>query len=211
MRKAQEALKLALEALEETRNGLAWFYDSYPQDVTEKGNALLPHVETVLTAIREALAEDSSGTEQPSNHYDDVRESMRQAFEQPAQQQEPEYKGWYCAHCQRGVDSSEVTNHEQHTVCGRVITDDVPPKAQRQEPVAWRWENGGEDKWLNKYIYLDNGGPDCPEDCEPLYTSPPASKPWVGLEPQDFDGVIKSDAFEAGAYWANNILREKNA
>ena len=52
-----EALKLALEALEESRNALAWFYDSYPQDVTEKGNELLPHVETVLTAIREALAE----------------------------------------------------------------------------------------------------------------------------------------------------------
>lgn len=49
-----------------------------------------------------------------------------------------------------------------------------------------------------------------------LYTSPPnvptarASKPWVGLEPQDFKGIDMSDAFEAGAYWANNILREKN-
>lgn len=53
------ALKLALEALEETRNALAWFYDSYPQDVTKKGNELLPHVETVLTTIREALASKS--------------------------------------------------------------------------------------------------------------------------------------------------------
>ena len=39
----------------------------------------------------------------------------------------PAFNGWYCAHCQRGVDGSEVTYHEQHTVCGRVITDDVPP------------------------------------------------------------------------------------
>lgn len=54
-----DTLKLALEALEETRNALAWFYDSYPQDVTEKGNELLPHVETVLTAIRAALASKS--------------------------------------------------------------------------------------------------------------------------------------------------------
>ena len=53
----ERALKLALEALEETRNALAWFYDSYPQDVTKKGNELLPHVETVLTALRKALAE----------------------------------------------------------------------------------------------------------------------------------------------------------
>ena len=52
-----EAMKLALEALEETRNALAWFYDSYPQDVTKKGNKLLPHVETVLTTLREALVQ----------------------------------------------------------------------------------------------------------------------------------------------------------
>lgn len=49
---------------------------------------------------------------------------------QPA---EPEHSGWYCAHCQRGVDSSEVTFHEQHLECGRVITDDSPP--QPAEPV----------------------------------------------------------------------------
>lgn len=44
-----------------------------------------------------------------------------------------------------------------------------------------------------------------------LYTSPPASKPWVGLEPKDSTGMDMSDAFEAGAYWADNKLREKNA
>ena len=38
-----------------------------------------------------------------------------------------EYVGWYCAHCERGVDASEVTYHEQHQVCGRVITEDKPP------------------------------------------------------------------------------------
>ena len=42
-----------------------------------------------------------------------------------------------------------------------------------REPVAWRWENSGKDKWLNKYVYLDNGGPDNPEECEPLYAAPP--------------------------------------
>lgn len=41
----------------------------------------------------------------------------------------PDYQGWYCAHCQRGIDASEVTFHEQHTVCGRKITDDRPPAA----------------------------------------------------------------------------------
>lgn len=65
MSKEQDALKLALEMLEETRNALAWFYDSYPQDVTKKGDELLPHVETVLAAIREALAEQPAQQREP--------------------------------------------------------------------------------------------------------------------------------------------------
>jgi hypothetical protein len=48
----------------------------------------------------------------------------------PTPQPVSEYKGWYCSHCQRGVDGREVTNCEQHEVCGRVITDDRPPVAQ---------------------------------------------------------------------------------
>jgi len=48
-----------------------------------------------------------------------------------------EYVGWYCAHCQRGVDASEVTYHEQHQVCGRVITEDKPPKPAPSVP-DWR-------------------------------------------------------------------------
>ena len=50
-------------------------------------------------------------------------------------QQPATYVGWYCANCKRGVDSSEVTFGEQHTTCGRVITNDVPP-AVAQEGLA---------------------------------------------------------------------------
>lgn len=48
-----------------------------------------------------------------------------------------EYVGWYCAHCERGVDASEVTYHEQHQACGRVITDDRPPKASGSVTEGW--------------------------------------------------------------------------
>jgi hypothetical protein len=48
---------------------------------------------------------------------------------QPAAAVQLPFNGWYCAQCQRGVDASEVTFHEQHTVCGRVITNDMPPAA----------------------------------------------------------------------------------
>ena len=55
-----------------------------------------------------------------------------------------EYVGWYCAHCERGVDASEVTYHEQHQVCGRVITDDRPPKpapSVPECPYPCGWQN----------------------------------------------------------------------
>lgn len=35
--------------------------------------------------------------------------------------------GWYCAHCQRGVDPSDVTYNEAHIDCGRIITNDKAP------------------------------------------------------------------------------------
>lgn len=60
------------------------------------------------------------------------------AASQPAAQPSaiPPFVGWYCAQCRRGVDASEVTYHEQHTECGRVITNDEPPAAQQGEAVA---------------------------------------------------------------------------
>lgn len=42
--------------------------------------------------------------------------------------------GWYCAHCQRGVCSTEVTYRERHTECGRVITNDRPPAPAVAQP-----------------------------------------------------------------------------
>lgn len=80
MTKEREALKLALEALEETRNALAWFYDSYPQDVTQKGNDLLPHVETVLTAIREALAEQPAQQQEPVAGWDFIEKMAAERY-----------------------------------------------------------------------------------------------------------------------------------
>jgi hypothetical protein len=61
-----------------------------------------------------------------------VRAALASAPAAPA----PEYAGWYCAHCQRGVDGSEVTFHEQHQACGRVITDDRPPAAPTPQATA---------------------------------------------------------------------------
>ena len=157
MSKQTEALKLALEALEETRNALAWFYDSYPQDVTSKGNALLPHVETVLTAIREALTE------------------------QLTQQQEP--VAWM-------VDV-DLANYQGQSEYRTIL-------AWNAKPV---WSGTHEINEVLKSV--------------PLYTAPPAPKPWVGLTTDDrkqllhdhhpdIDPVAFFEATEAK-------LKEKNA
>lgn len=41
-------------------------------------------------------------------------------------------------------------------------------------------------------------------------TRPQPVAQWVGIDATDFEGVVTSDAFEAGAYWADTKLREKN-
>ena len=80
--------------------------------------------------------------------------------------------------------------------CGTAEAIAVIEKAlaqPKQKPVAWRWENGGKDKWLNKYIYLDNGAPDYPEECEPLYTTQP-QRTWQGLTAGEIlDALISVD------------------
>src|SRR5690606_34344450 len=58
----------------------------------------------------------------------ELRRLLAAAPPSPQPPAAPAFNGWYCAHCQRGVDASEVTYNEQHTVCGRVITDDLPPQ-----------------------------------------------------------------------------------
>lgn len=57
------------------------------------------------------------------------------------------FEGWYCAHCQRGVDASEVTFHEQHTVCGRTITDDTPPEPPVKESLTTEQPEDGPAGW----------------------------------------------------------------
>lgn len=86
--------------------------------------------ETQRAAIHVALG--ALQTDNPSRHADAVV-ALRAALAEP-ERPVAEYRGWYCAHCECGVDSSDVTFHEQHTVCGRVITDDRPPPVQEPDP-----------------------------------------------------------------------------
>lgn len=173
MNKKDEALRLALEALEETRNALAWFYDSYPQDVTQRGEELLPYVETALAEIREAL------------------------YEQPAQQ--------HIEHCLWARNGNQPCPHVQ--------------PAQQQEPVATVIQFDGEKIIDASMEFFDK----YPIGTE-LYTSPPASKPWVGLTDEEIEKgrdqtfsinnpycPCDSKTMRKAVRWAEAKLREKNA
>ena len=141
--RTKRALKLALEALEETRNALAWFYDSYPQDVTKKGNELLPHVETVLAAVREALASKSEALASEANHAPTERE-------QPAQQD------YWQEEARRYAQNAEFWRGKYEAAT-----------AQQQEPMAIGWQR--RDGTLHRGcppIGEDDGW-------TPLYTTPP--------------------------------------
>ena len=88
------------------------------------------------------------------------------------------FEGWYCAHCQRGVDASEVTFHEQHTVCGRTITDDTPPEPPVKESLTTEQPEDGPAAWMVDYgdgsdpeVYVGERPPGVAAECSmtPLY------------------------------------------
>ena len=85
--------------------------------------------------------------------------------------------------------------------------------ARQQEPVAWRvrWPRmGGGYKWImnDAPLMAEHGFVN-----EPLYTSPPASKPWVGLTDEEIGRCFDSADGTIGSLIAaiEAKLREKNA
>jgi hypothetical protein len=90
-----------------------------------------------------------------------------------------------------GNTTNPVIDPDQAAIEDQAITAIKQARSAPVQPVAWRWKNNGEDKWLNEYTYLDRGGPDCPEQCEPLYTTPPAAqRPFVGLTDEEIEDIV---------------------
>ena len=99
-----------------------------------------------------------------------------------------------------------------------VVEEALAEPAQQQEPVAWRVQrNDGEYE-----LYFHKPNAERAAECytkrppvEPLYTSPPASKPWVGLTDEEVDYIMaRNDPHCDEINFARAIeakLREKNA
>ena len=168
MNKQQEALKLALEALEETLRTL-------DDENAKPGGAisdtiwysehetLFDYIAAQITAIREALVDSA---------LERMAENARELGldYEPAQQQEPVGEAYLCDKCQTPFDGAYYFPECGHNTATK----------------------------------------------ESVYTSPPASKPWVGLTDEEIEQVCvplgaAMLSFTEVARAIEAKLREKNA
>ena len=111
---------------------------------------------------------------------------------------------------------------DEITAIREALASEAIEQPAQQEPVAYRSRlKSGSYTYCNMAQFFDNA--------EPLYTSPPASKPWVGLTDEEMRDLEKQFNAERvrtsdeeyliiypGDYWAwqraiEAKLREKNA
>lgn len=104
-----------------------------------------------------------------------------------------------------------AARHQQAITAIREALAEQPAQPQ-QEPVAWSKAYDMIDRFLQNNLNSDEDRAEYSAALDCLYTSPPASKPWVGLTDDDreaaMDGTYDrwdiAEAIEAK-------LREKNA
>ena len=143
-----------------------------------------------LEALIFAYYEDEDYNDDCQQKVNDARQAIREALaEQPTCKQQLQVEQTYCDDC-GGVDHKCSLAHP----------------TQQQEPVAYLDEGLGAFYWAKEYK-KDVG-------FTPLYTSPQASKPWVGLTDEETiaqaNKEVFSEAFARGAIWAELKLKKKN-
>jgi hypothetical protein len=206
------------EALDKALNALLWAnieindwrYDGYGYKPEDQ-----PQIMEAITAIKQALAAPVQEPSCKDCRIDKPCSAKGQdldvcSFYVPppaAPVQEPEYV-YTCIGCgalYREDDTScDCTVHGLMQFTRHILMPDTTA-APVQEPVAWidmsqwppiRWRDGLLRTDVDQF------------DGQGLYTSPPASKPWVGLDDTDL-AVCDTDGVRLARYW-ERVLREKN-
>jgi len=98
-----------------------------------------------------------------------------------------------------------------------VLLHETPQPAQ-QEPVAWRvrfhYGTGGMAKRIGDWkLYHYSPTPEKDKEVEPLHTSPPAQRTWIGLEKKDKNEIIRMTERDDRGYVMALVeakLKEKN-
>ena len=179
--KQEAALRLALEAMNLARAAHGQILLSDPPQEAWKAWGVSVALTKAMTAVSEALAE------------------------QPAQQQEPvacrdemcACRGGPCASCPDGEREKELADVRDSRDFYKRRTDELQ-KAQSQMRDPERTMVC--DILANGRLLVPAGGR--------YNTSPPASKPWVGLTDEDL-AVCDTDGVRLARYW-ERVLREKN-
>ena len=151
-----EALKLALEALEKLNNTNSYWWQEVDEEIVEK-------IKPAITAIKEALAQHDSVQAKPEPEHDNTyiyASSLATAIWQKYYMKEsPKFAL---------LDTTEgVLTQIDNMACGLVREK---PEQPEQEPVLWMMPDGKTvDKWGLQFYSSDVG--------TPLYTTPPQRKP----------------------------------
>ena len=185
MSKQINALKLALEAL--NRNDyLGWQTNIH-----------------VREAIREALA-DSALERMAENERELGLDYMEPG--QPAQQpvvEHPPCQGMNCGITRTDQEHSLECQAEH---AAAIAGGQFVKTAQQQEPVATVTSESGNPNVSMSWWHE----PALPVGT-PLYTSPPASKPWVALTSEDKVEILRARGEASVLHLTEAKLREKNA
>ena len=135
--------------------------------------------------------------------------------EQPAQQEQGD------SICQEDDGCPTEKAVLQRFWRGQSIPDEHYPawfKPAQQEPVAWRTFDGEGGYEYRSYDMNEQYAQEWEQRnpkhkgwVEPLYTSPPARRTWVGLDEKDFSAINQSCLTKLqAATSAESILKEKN-
>ena len=205
MSKQTEALKLALEALED-------YVEEYGPHEKDSGAAY------AITAIREALAHTLEVREQPAQQQEPV--AWKDLFWKLAlilkclPSTFPEANGHVLSKAQRLMDAEftsppTVQPRQRSKPLSNLTEDNIPAFPWvSQKPVAWMHTNA------IGHVYFRKNPQDKTLNPVPLYTSPQPRKPWVRLSTDEIYDMYNEPRSDAEMVeFARAIeakLREKN-
>ena len=201
-----EALKLALEALEVANSCVDGYY-------IPKGKTHLPEIELAITAIKEALMSGTDGA-QPEHGWTSERIAgiarLKEAQDKRLAQPEQEPVAWMDDYNACKCPDNEARCFSDKVF--RMMQKHTDSLVKRQEPVAKVCHDlDGHIGWNPNLKQLPNEG-------TPLYTSPP-QREWVGLSDEEIDKIYEAHHNQYGECESVNFgyeraieakLKEKN-
>jgi hypothetical protein len=123
-------------------------------------------------------------------------------------------------HQWHGLQKMQMAKHALREALAQERSSDEPPapvpEAHEQEPVAWRVRcTEPQREWVLMYKRPTTELQFSNMEIQPLYTSPPAQRIWVGLSDEEIaqgnkESWVTEQAWQSAVWWAEAKLKEKN-